>query len=204
MQPISPRRRPTAPETRGGSPRTRSPLRPSALWPLWRDPIARLAALLLLVAGCETHAPRELPTDEVAVAVRELGFDPRAGGPVLLLGEVDGSRQVAIWIGFAEARSIAAELESFTPPRPNGHDLTVRLLKDLRGVVERVVVHTLRDGIYYAIIEVRTSEELLRIDARPSDAIAVGLRSNAPLFARSELLRPADAIFSPQPEERSL
>ena len=163
---------------------------------------ALLTPFVLGTAGCQNDAPQESRLDEVAVVVRELGFDPRAGGPVLLLEEVEGSRQVAIWIGFAEARSIASSSGAPRPP-PNSHDLTVHLLEVLHGVIERVIVHALRDGVYYAIIEVRTSEELLRIDARPSDAIAVGLRSG-PRCSRGPSCWPADDVFAPRPEERSL
>ena len=138
-------------------------------------------SLAVLLSGCSPD-PQSEP--EVAVRVETVAIDPHSNSPVLVLEEVGGSRRLPIWIGFSEARSIASALEKEQQPRPNTHDLAKRLIDQLEGKVERVVVTRLSDEIYYALIVVRAQGRTLEIDARPSDAIAIGLRYEAPLFVR--------------------
>jgi bifunctional DNase/RNase len=109
-----------------------------------------------------------------------------------MLEESEGARQLPIWIGIAEARSIAAQMEKVDPPRPNTHDLAKRLIEGLDARVERVVVTELRSGIYYARIVLSVGGRRVEIDSRPSDAIAIALRVDAPLFANEELLELAE------------
>jgi hypothetical protein len=134
-----------------------------------------------LFSGC---SPDPQPEPEVAVRVEAVAIDPHSNSPVLVLEEIEGSRRLPIWIGFSEARSIASALEKESQPRPNTHDLAKRLIDQLEGEVERVVVTRLSDEIYYALIVVRAQGRTLEVDARPSDAIAIGLRYEAPLFVR--------------------
>ncbi len=158
--------------------------------PAQRTPALALSAILL--AGCHlveerrSGAPRDRGNGavEVAVHVERIAFDPASGTPVVLLEEDDGSRVLPILIPVAAARSIAEQMNRVTPPRPNTHDLTKRLLDGLDGEVERVIVTELRGGIFYALLVVRSNGRLLEIDARPSDAIAIALRAGAPLFVR--------------------
>jgi bifunctional DNase/RNase len=141
--------------------------------------------VLLCLAAC-----RGGPADEpAAVAVRVAGvaLDEAADSPVVILEELDGERQLPIWIGLHEARSIAAELADETPLRPNTHDLVKRLIVGLEGRVERVVVTALRAGIYFARIDLVRGSRSIEIDARPSDAIALALRLEAPLFVQEAL-----------------
>jgi uncharacterized protein len=147
------------------------------------------SALLFLALGCSTSGRRA--SDEVSVHVGELGIDPQTDSPVLVLTEDGGERRLALWIGFAEASSIAAEMEQIRPPRPNTHDLLQHVIADLGGRVERVVVTELREGTYYAVLRVQANGKLVEIDARPSDAIAVALRVAAPLFVRESLFEKA-------------
>ncbi len=143
----------------------------------------RTLALLLavLVSSC---SPGPEPDPEVAVRVEAVTLDPHSNSPVLVLGELEGSRRLPIWIGFSEARSIASVLENQSQPRPNTHDLAKRLIDQLEGRVERVVVTRLTEEIYYALIVVNAQGRIVEVDARPSDAIAIGLRYEAPLFVR--------------------
>ena len=122
-----------------------------------------------------------------------VALDPRTNSPVIVLQENDGTRKLPIWIGFAEARSIAAELEQVEPVRPNTHDLAKRILVGLEGKLERVVVTDLREGTYFAVLQVRTENGLVEIDSRPSDAIAIALRVSAPIFVRNWLFDAVDA-----------
>ena len=146
-----------------------------------------LALLLsLLVAGCGGEAASKSAAD-VPVDVASVAFDPRAQSPVLILVESRGSRRLPIWIGVAEARSIAQRLDDVSLPRPNTHDLARRLVEGLDGEVQRVTVTELRDGTYYAVIALRRDGRDVEIDARPSDAIALALRATAPVFVRENL-----------------
>ncbi|HTF33480.1 MAG TPA: bifunctional nuclease family protein [Myxococcota bacterium] len=146
-------------------------------------------ALFFLVLGCSTSG--RAPSDEVSVHVARLEIDPQTGSPVLVLTEDGGERTLALWIGFAEASSIAAEMQQVRPPRPNTHDLLQHVIADLGGRLERVVVTELHESTYYAVLRVEAHGKLVEIDARPSDAIAVALRVAAPLFVRESLFENA-------------
>jgi len=170
----------------------------------WRTRLAvgcGIAAAWLVSCGEPDASPSQ--SDEVAVGIDNLLIDPRVGSPVVLLSEEDGERQVAIWIGLAEAHSIASQIDHRTPLRPNTHDLAKELVEELHGVVVRVVVTELRENIYYAVVEVRNRGRILKIDARPSDAIALALRFSAPVFVRANLLTDPGDAPEPRPEERS-
>ncbi len=158
-----------------------------------------LTLLLLCIASCARNAAAP-DAAEVAVRVRELVVDREIGAPVVVLEELGGARELQIVIGAAEAESIAWKLHDEKPPRPNSHDLTKRLLDRLDGVVERVVVSELRDGVYYARILLSAQGESHAVDARPSDAIAIALRMGAPLFVHEALLMEAGAEPSEPPD----
>jgi bifunctional DNase/RNase len=141
-----------------------------------------IAASCALACG---RAERESEHD-VAVRVDRVGVDAN-NLPVVLLEERGGPRWLAIWIGSAEAESIAMSINSIASPRPNSHDLARSVIDGLRGEVERVVVTDLRDGTYYATLGLRAGGRRVEIDARPSDAIAIALRTRAPIFVRDHL-----------------
>jgi bifunctional DNase/RNase len=155
----------------------------------------RLLVLLLaaLLASCSPDPEAE---PEVAVRVESVTLDPLSNTPVVVLEEVEGKRRLPIWIGFSEAQSIASALENQRLPRPNTHDLAKRLIDRLEGRVERVVVTRLAEDIYYALIVVNAQGRIVEIDSRPSDAIAIGLRYQAPLFVR-------ETVFERRSEERT-
>ena len=156
---------------------------------------------LALLAACGAPEPEAVP--DVVVKVASIAVDP-SGAPVVILEEADGSRALPIWIGVAEARSIASEIERQRPPRPNSHDLAKRMIEGLDGVVERVVVTELRDGTYYALILLVARGQRIEIDARPSDAIALALRFDAPLFVREALFDDVGRALQPPAEGRAL
>lgn len=157
-----------------------------------------LLLLLLSLAACRGGAPSGEP---VAVRVVGVALDESADSPVVILEELDGARRLLIWIGLSEAQSIVARLAAETPPRPNSHDLAQRLIETLDGRVERVVVTALRDGIYYARIDLVHDGRTLPIDARPSDAIAIALRLSAPLFVEAALFDTAGPALGPSGRE---
>ena len=146
-------------------------------------PILPLVLLAFLACSNSPDGP-----SEVAVKVGFVAVDERAGSPVVLLEEWEGTRSLPIWIGIAEARSIASEMEKRESPRPNTHDLAKRLIEGLDATLARVVVTELRGGIYYATIVLQAGRRTIEIDSRPSDAIAIGLRMDAPLYSRESLL----------------
>jgi bifunctional DNase/RNase len=131
-------------------------------------------------------------SDAVAVRVAGLALDAEVDSPIVILAEADGERRLPIWIGAAEAHSIASELEARTPIRPNTHDLAQRLIEGLDGTVRRIVVTDLRGGIYYARIDLDQGDRQVSIDSRPSDAIAIALRLDAPLFVRDRVFELSD------------
>lgn len=152
---------------------------------LLRRPLCALA--LVAATGCASpDGPRP---DEVPIRVASVGFDPQVQSPVVLLEEQQGpGRKLPIWIGMFEARSIALALEQIPQPRPNSHDLLASVLKELGGHLARVVITELRDGTYYAELAIESDGRVLPIDARPSDAIALAVRTGTPLFARSAVM----------------
>ncbi|HEY8493716.1 MAG TPA: bifunctional nuclease family protein [Myxococcota bacterium] len=173
--------------------------------PVSRLSLASRLALLLLassLAACGERSEQPQPA-EVAVEVASIGVDP-TGTPVILLADRAGNRSLPIWIGIAEAHSIAAEMEHRRPPRPNTHDLAKRLIDHLEGALERVVVTELREGTYYAVITLSARGRQIEVDARPSDAIALALRCGAPLFVREALFEESGAEIPRGEDERAL
>ena len=158
-----------------------------------------LLLLLLCLAAC--RAETDAGPGPVAVRVAGVALDEAADSPVLILEELDGTRRLPIWIGLPEAQSIASRLAAETPPRPNSHDLAQRLIETLEGRVERVVVTALRDGVYYARIDLVHEGRTHAIDARPSDAIAIALRLSAPLFVEAALFETAGPEHGPSGRE---
>ncbi len=149
-----------------------------------------LANRATLLAACFTAACSQEPEPpllrDVPVSVDRIAIDDQ-GVPVVVLEEEGGPRWLPIWIGSAEARSIALEIEERTSPRPNSHDLARAMIRGLDASVERVVVTELRAGTYYAVLEVAIGDRVVEIDARPSDSIAIALRDGAPIFVRAKL-----------------
>jgi bifunctional DNase/RNase len=146
--------------------------------------IAGVGTMLLALGGCGDEDAT--PAVDVRVRVDRVLIDDN-DSPVVVLEEEGGTRWLPIWIGNAEARSIALEIEEFHPPRPNTHDLARDLIRGLDAEVVRVVVTELREGTYYALLHLRRGGRSFPIDARPSDAIAIALRAQAPIFVREPL-----------------
>lgn len=122
----------------------------------------------------------------VRMEVRRVVMDPANQTPVVVL-EGEG-RLLPIWIGTAEAASIALALEGKPLPRPNTHDMVRNLLQGLGAALERVTITELRDSTYFAVITVKAGQRRIPVDSRPSDAIAVALRTGAPIYATAEVL----------------
>lgn len=120
--------------------------------------------------------------------VSGLVMDPQTNTPILILKDLENETSLPIWIGLLEATSIATELEKINFPRPMTHDLIKNCFNHLKVTVERIEVYDLRDNTYYALIYLKDNDRVSPIDARPSDAIAIALRTNAPIFVREDVI----------------
>jgi bifunctional DNase/RNase len=144
--------------------------------------------LLSLPLACAQAKPPAEP--EIPVRVGTVAIDER-NAPVVILEEENGPRVLPIWIGTAEASSIASQINDHRPPRPNFHDMARRVIQQLDAEVERVVVTELRQGTYYALLWLRANDQLIEIDVRPSDGIALALRAEAPILVRASVFEEA-------------
>jgi len=153
-----------------------------------------LLPVLLAACGCSGGATRG--TVDVPVRVGMVALDSH-NIPVIVLEEEGGPRLLPIWIGMDAAQSITAEMEQQQSPRPNTHDLAKRVIQGLDGEIASVVVTKLREGTYYAILNLATDGKVVEIDARPSDAIAIALRVKAPIFVRATVFEEAGEVVIP-------
>ena len=127
---------------------------------------------------------------EIEVKIRALMMDPNSGTPIIILKDVNSETMLPIWVGAYEANAIALEIEKIAPPRPMTHDLLRNLIVELGLKVERVVVTSLRDNTFYAVIELSGDNgDAMKLDSRPSDAIALALRADCPIFVDLEVIQ---------------
>ena len=126
---------------------------------------------------------------EVEMKIRGLMMDPVTNMPIVLLKESDSETVLPIWVGIYEANAIALEIEKVSTPRPMTHDLLRNLLVGLDATVLKVVVTELKDDTFYAVIWLDRGGEAISIDSRPSDAIALALRMDCPIFVEDDVLK---------------
>ena len=124
----------------------------------------------------------------IEMRVARLGVDSAAGTYVLVLRELHGPRVLPIWIGQPEAEAIVMELQSVERERPMTHDLIKQIVLGLGATVRRVVISRVERGTYYAELQLQRDDGLISVDARPSDSIAIALRTGAAIFAADDLL----------------
>ena len=138
---------------------------------------------------------------EIEVKIRALMMDPNTGTPIIILKDVDSDTMLPIWVGAYEANAIALEIEKIAPPRPMTHDLLRNLIIELGIQVDRVVVTSLRDNTFFAVIEMRMSDgNRMVLDSRPSDAIALALRADCPIYVDAEVIKASRNNVSPDDE----
>jgi uncharacterized protein len=121
--------------------------------------------------------------------------------PIVLLKEKDGERYLPIWIGAAEAAAIALALQGVVTPRPMTHDLLKNILEDLGVTVNRIVVTELREGTFFAQLDIHRNGDSLEISSRPSDAIALAVRMTVPIFANEDVLSEASILIPGDEDE---
>lgn len=143
--------------------------------------------------------------NKIQVEILGLSASPSAGGAyALLLKEVFGVRRLPIIIGSFEAQSIALEMEGIKPPRPLTHDLLKSIIDNLGATVSEIIIDELRENTFYAKIKIEVATLSNEIDSRPSDAIALAVRTGAPLFVSEEVMRIASFIPSSEDTDDSL
>lgn len=128
---------------------------------------------------------------DVEVRIRGLMMDPATNMPIVVLKDVASETVMPIWVGIFEANAIAIEIEKVSAPRPMTHDLTRNLIRHLNGSLEKIVITELRDDTFFATLWLRQDNERLAIDARPSDAIALALRADCPIYVSEQVMQSA-------------
>jgi bifunctional DNase/RNase len=173
---------PTAREARPGAQRRGTP-----------TPAVAVAVPYPLPWKLQSKSPRMPPADPTMIKVRvqSLGLDQNTKAPVVILQEDGGARVLPIWIGPAEASAIAMELAGMKFPRPLTHDLFPLLIRGLGGTLTRVLITRVHDNTYFAELVITRGDEVFTVDARPSDSIAIALRTRADLFTTEDLLSEA-------------
>ena len=136
-----------------------------------------------------------------------LGFDPKNMSPIVLLKDMEERNFLPIWIGMFEAAAIAMELQDFKPPRPMTHDLVKQIIQELDGRVVKVVISEIIDNTFYANIMLEKGDgdtkKSITIDSRPSDAIAVAVRTGVPIFVSEEVMSKAKMVNAEKDEEET-
>jgi bifunctional DNase/RNase len=141
----------------------------------------------------------------IEMAIRGLMVDPLTNLPIIILRDESNERVLPIWVGPVEANAIALQVENVSTPRPMTHDLLGRVVAELGGTLARVIIHDLKDSTFYAYLEILKGDERILVDARPSDALALSLRTKVPIFvnvAVFEHARGADVAPQQVDQER--
>ncbi len=126
---------------------------------------------------------------EVEMKIRGLMMDPVTNMPIVILKDVSGDAVLPIWVGIYEANAIALEIEKVTTPRPMTHDLIKNVLIGLDTRVHKIVVSELKEDTFYAVIWLEREGRVISIDSRPSDALALALRMDCPIYVADEVLK---------------
>lgn len=136
---------------------------------------------------------------QIEMTIKGLMVDPITNMPIIILRDTDGQRVLPIWVGVFEANAIALQIENVTTPRPMTHDLLRNVIHDLKADIQKVVVSDIKENTFYALIYLKVNGEDMAIDARPSDAIALALRAQAPIFVEDRVIDHAKTVdFAPE------
>lgn len=140
----------------------------------------------------------------VPMTIKGLMLDPISNSPIVVLKDENDSVFLPIWVGIFEANAIALRLESVETPRPMTHDLLTNIIADVEGTVTRVVISDLIESTFYARIFLTLGSRHLEIDARPSDALALALRTDAPIFVDQSVLDQAQTLSGDEGQDEKL
>jgi len=140
----------------------------------------------------------------IEMSIKGLMVDTITNMPIVILKDKLGERVLSIWVGIFEANAIALQIENVSTPRPMTHDLLRNIIADLDGSVDRVVVSDLKDNTFFAIIHLTVRGERIAIDARPSDAIALALRTRSPILVEESVIDNAKTVdFTAEPGDNA-
>ena len=142
---------------------------------------------------------------QIEMTIKGLMVDPITNMPIIILRDKAEQRVLPIWVGVFEANAIALQIENVTTPRPMTHDLLRNVIHDLNASVQKIVVCDLQENTFYALIYLAMNGDTLTIDARPSDAIALALRTRAPIFVEESVIdnaKPFDVAADKPDAER--
>jgi uncharacterized protein len=139
----------------------------------------------------------------IKMSVKNLTLDPMTNMPIIILKNEEGDLVVPIWVGVFEANAIVLELEKIPTPRPLTHDLIKEILNQLDAKIVRILITDLKDGTYYAVLEIKSGKKTISVDARPSDAIALALRFDAPIFVHQDVIEKSKATDHGKDQEES-
>jgi bifunctional DNase/RNase len=137
---------------------------------------------------------------QIEMTIKGLMVDPITNMPIVILRDKEGQKVLPIWVGIFEANAIALQIENIATPRPMTHDLLRNIIEDLRASVQKIVVCDLQENTFYALIYLSLNGATVTIDSRPSDAIALALRTRAPIFVEEAVIENAKT-FDPVPEK---
>jgi uncharacterized protein len=143
-------------------------------------------------------------TNLIPMTIKGLMLDPVSNSPIVVLKDGEEKIFLPIWVGIFEANAIALQLENIATPRPMTHDLLKNVINHIDAIVTKIVINDLRDSTFYALIHVTIGGRKLEIDARPSDAIALALRTEAPIFVEQAVLEQAQTISADESPEDKL
>ncbi len=130
----------------------------------------------------------------IEMTIKGLMLDPITNTPIVILKDKEGDRVLPIWVGLFEANAIALQIENVATPRPMTHDLLRNIITDLDGSVDRIVVSDLKENTFYAVVHLTVRGERVAVDARPSDAIALALRTRAPILVEEIVIENAKTV----------
>lgn len=130
-----------------------------------------------------------------------LGFDPKNMSPIILLKDSEERNFLPIWIGMFEAASIAMELQEFKPPRPMTHDLIMKIIESMNCQVKKVIISEVVENTFYAVIEIKKGKSIVKLDSRPSDAIAIAVRASIPVYVNESVMSKAKMVNSEKDEK---
>ena len=140
----------------------------------------------------------------IEMSIKGLMVDPITNMPIVILKDKLGERVLSIWVGIFEANAIALQIENVATPRPMTHDLLRNIIPDLDGSVDRIVVSDLKDNTFFAIIHLTVRGERIAVDARPSDAIALALRTRSPILVDETVIDNAKTVdFTAEPGDNA-
>ncbi|MEE9258087.1 MAG: bifunctional nuclease family protein [Nitrospinaceae bacterium] len=135
----------------------------------------------------------------IEMKVEGLTLDPLTNMPIIILKDLTGAKALPIWVGYFEANAIALEIEKISTPRPMTHDLIKNMILGMKAEVRHVLVNQLKDNTFYAVIALAHGNNTMTIDSRPSDAIALALRTKSPIFVEEQVIEDAKSLDLPDP-----